>query len=174
MDFPPKYIHALTPDEMSTLWPDLKEGKNFHFSSLKKKGFKCIWYALMLDVGDIDMLWFRDKYGLDKSRLDHSAKGYGDCFQKYYGFEYCNSAEYEEGWIKVVLYEDRNNDFKHVARVLPNGNLTSKMGNYEDIEHYTMDALSGDEYGYATLFMKKQIDKATYDAFVARYENLYR
>lgn len=169
MKTPPNYIYAITPEELTQYWPHLKEGENFRFTSLKKRGFKCIWYALMLEKGDIDMLWFRDMYELDPNTLDHSAKGYADCFQKYYGFELCGSSSYEEGFVKIVLYEDKNKDFKHVARVLPNGNMTSKMGNYEDIEHYTMDAVSGDEYGYPSLFMKKKIDQAAYDYFTSNF-----
>jgi hypothetical protein len=157
MNTPPNYVYAITQEELDEYWPDLKEGENFHFSSLKKKGFKCIWYALMVERGDVDMLWFRDAFELDPNKLDHSAKGYADCFHKYFGFEVCNNYKYEEGFVKIVLYQDKNSDFKHVARVLPNDNMTSKMGNYEDIEHYTMDAVSGDEYGYPTIIMKKKI-----------------
>ncbi|HYE53679.1 MAG TPA: hypothetical protein VD996_02510 [Chitinophagaceae bacterium] len=166
---PPGYSYALTKEEMESLWPDLKEGENFHFTSLKKRGYKCVWYALMLDRGDIDMLWFRDFYNLDPATLDHSAKGYAKCFQQYFGFEECLSKEYEEGFIKIVLYEDKNQDFKHVARVLPNGYFTSKMGNYEDIQH-SLEAVCGNEYGYPVLYMKKSVNVEIQNRFLEAFK----
>jgi len=114
------------------------------------------------------MLWFKEVYDLEPNSLDHSAAGYAKCFEKYYGFELCDTFDFEEGFIKVVLYEDQNGDFKHVARFLPNGNLTSKMGNYEDIEH-TIDAVCGNEYGYPKLVMKKTLNEDTYQDFISKY-----
>lgn len=166
---PPYYSYAITKEEIEKYWPALREGENFQFTSKKKRGFKCIWYALMLDIGNIDMLWFRDFYGLNPSTLDHSAKGYSKCFQEYFGFEECNDIEYEEGFIKVVLYEDNNRDFKHVARVLSNNLLTSKMGDYEDIQH-SIEAICGDEYGYPRLYMRKKVDQETQNKFLTAFE----
>jgi hypothetical protein len=43
---------------------------------------------------------------------------------------------------------------KHAARQLPSGRWTSKIGVLEDIEHSLRD-LEGDEYGTATVLMKR-------------------
>ncbi len=47
---------------------------------------------------------------------------------------------------KLALYADSMGDVTHVARQLPNGNWTSKLGALEDIEHKTAEALDAD-YG---------------------------
>ena len=46
---------------------------------------------------------------------------------------------------KVVLYAD-GNEWTHAARQLPSGRWTSKLGDYEDIEHDTLDGFE-EHYG---------------------------
>ncbi|MCY7407984.1 MAG: hypothetical protein LH631_11575, partial [Alkalinema sp. CAN_BIN05] len=48
---------------------------------------------------------------------------------------------------------------QHVARQLPNGLWTSKLGRLEDIEH-ELDGLSGDLYGTVQKFMKSVHSKS--------------
>ena len=75
---------------------------------------------------------------------------------QFYGFEICENLMVENGFDKVVLYGTANRGFEHVALQLPNGNWTSKMGDYEDIEHYSLDAVAGDFYGHPLIYMKRE------------------
>ena len=70
------------------------------------------------------------------------------------GYEKCENGEPEEGHKKVAIYvkEDRP---KHAALQLESGRWTSKLGNMQDIEHDTLEVLEGQEYGKATVFLKK-------------------
>ncbi len=62
----------------------------------------------------------------------------------------------EEGFEKVALFKDEAGDFTHAARQLPSGKWTSKLGEFEDIEHELRD-LEGDEYGTVALILKRPL-----------------
>lgn len=158
MDTPLGYIYAITEEEIQLKWPNLQENQNFHFTSLKRRQYNCVGWA----VGEnksLDMLAFRDIYKLDPTTLNHTVKGYAEKFNEYYGFEVCDNGNYEVGFEKILLYENEQKDFAHVARLLPNGHWTSKMGGYEDIEHYKPEAVNGNLYGRPVLYMKRVLVK---------------
>jgi hypothetical protein len=57
------------------------------------------------------------------------------------------SDEGHRPWIdKLALFVDSEGEPSHVARQLPNGKWTTKLGELEDIEH-ELRALEGSEYG---------------------------
>ncbi len=77
-------------------------------------------------------------------------------FFEAHGFQVTDDPKLENGVEKLALYE-RDNQFQHVARQLPNGRWTSKIGPQEDIEH-ELDDLKNDipySYGKASIFMKR-------------------
>jgi hypothetical protein len=61
------------------------------------------------------------------------------------GYSPCKSMTTERGLEKLALYGAGGKP-KHVARMLPKGKWTSKLGLSYDVEH-TADALTGHEYG---------------------------
>jgi len=74
-----------------------------------------------------------------------------------HGFEVTDDNRLEHDFEKLALYV-RENKFQHVARQLPNGRWTSKIGTNEDIEHGLGDLESDIPYGYgkASIFMKRK------------------
>ena len=156
MPFGLGYIYAMTSGVIKKWWPKLKT-TNFHFTSEQSIFYNCFSWAIGEINFWIDMSYFQIRYNLDPSNLDHSAKGYADCLTKYYGFEICSDGKLEEGMEKVVLYENHNKDWTHIARQLSNGYWTSKMGDFEDIEHYNVEALSGGLYGMPVIYMRREL-----------------
>ena len=73
------------------------------------------------------------------------------------GFEPCPLGDYEPGFVKLAIYSDKNMEFTHVARQLPSGKWTSKLGDWEDIEHATPDCLQLGFYGKVRKFLKKPV-----------------
>ena len=69
------------------------------------------------------------------------------------GFEVCCNGSIEEGIEKVVLYT-KDIEPTHMARQLPDGSWTSKLGLNMDINHTTPEALEGPEYGRVRVFMQ--------------------
>lgn len=76
-------------------------------------------------------------------------------------FSECSDGTLEHGYEKVALYYSvRELEVTHVARQLPDGRWTSKLGSGEDIEHNDLSALEGDEgdcYGTVVKYMRKAI-----------------
>src|SRR5437588_290819 len=73
---------------------------------------------------------------------------------KKYGFEICDGATLESGYLKIAIYHDNLNHFHHVAKQLSSGKWTSKLGENEDIEH-ELSGLEGEYYGSPKIFMRK-------------------
>jgi hypothetical protein len=64
----------------------------------------------------------------------------------------------EQGYEKVALYVNDKNEPKHMARQLPTGLWTSKMGvEGWDIIHETVHGIEGDVYGHAVLALRRPI-----------------
>lgn len=72
----------------------------------------------------------------------------------------CDTSEYEEGFEKIAIYE-KDGKPTHAARQLNSGNWTSKLGRLEDIEHATLDDLTGQHYGSITIIMKRPKRKSS-------------
>jgi hypothetical protein len=72
------------------------------------------------------------------------------------GYVACEDENIEPGFGKIALYE-ASSYYTHVARQLPNGHWTSKLGRSEDVEHESPNDIAGGVYGAVVRFMKKEI-----------------
>jgi hypothetical protein len=70
----------------------------------------------------------------------------------------CDSGSLEAGYAKIAIYE-KSGAPTHAAKQLADGRWTSKLGEWEDIEHSTVEAVqtSGGigNYGEVAVYMKK-------------------
>ena len=69
----------------------------------------------------------------------------------------CHDGSCEEGIEKVAIYV-KDNVPTHMARQLPDGSWTSKLGGNIDIKHSTLEALEGPKYGSVRVFMQRPRD----------------
>ncbi len=77
------------------------------------------------------------------------------------GFEPCENGDLEPGIEKVALFVDGNRIPVHMARQLANGRWTSKLGEWEDIEH-VLEGLSGTPgYGTVMQFLRRHAEGTT-------------
>ena len=76
------------------------------------------------------------------------------------GYQKCIDGSLEAGIEKIALYGIPGpTGFPlptHAAYQLENGNWTSKLGIFEDIEHFLVEKLNGPRYGAVALYMKRQ------------------
>lgn len=71
-------------------------------------------------------------------------------------FEKCESVEPEPGFDKVAIYAI-DGLATHVARLwLEDATWTSKLGENQDIQHHTLLALEGDQYGKIAQILKRK------------------
>jgi hypothetical protein len=73
------------------------------------------------------------------------------------GYEPCESSEFESGFEKIAIYTTPDGEPTHVARQLPNGKWTSKLGRWEDIEH-ELEGLTSEMYGSVKQVLKRSIE----------------
>jgi hypothetical protein len=73
------------------------------------------------------------------------------------GYVVCNTGDLEEGVEKIALYADPAGEITHAARQQANGIWTSKLGDWEDIDHISLDGLAGapPAYGSVVQFLKR-------------------
>jgi phenylalanyl-tRNA synthetase alpha subunit len=72
------------------------------------------------------------------------------------GYEVCQNCDWETVYQKIAIYT-LNDKPTHVARQLSDGTWTSKLGQYEDIQHHCLEGLEGKQYGKVTVIMKRSL-----------------
>lgn len=70
------------------------------------------------------------------------------------GYMVCEDSAFELGFEKIALYATPDGEVTHAARQLSNGNWTSKLGRWEDIEH-DLDGLVCEMYGTVQKLLKR-------------------
>ncbi len=73
------------------------------------------------------------------------------------GYAVCDTGDLETGYERLAVYSDEAGTPTHMARQLPSGHWTSKLGELEDTEHVTLDQLSGLDYGRVVQFLKRKL-----------------
>ena len=72
-----------------------------------------------------------------------------------YGYQPCISTELESGFNKIAIFMNSSGTPSHAARQQEDGTWASKLGDWEDIEHVTLEALEGDFYGQVHAILRK-------------------
>ena len=73
------------------------------------------------------------------------------------GYAPCKDSQLENGFEKIAIYANVTGDVTHVARQVASGKWTSKIGDWEDIEHNTLAALEGEFYGKVVQILKRAV-----------------
>jgi len=77
------------------------------------------------------------------------------------GYEQCGlNFDLEYGYERVALYIGKDGKPKHMARQLPSGLWTSKLGPDWDVVHTSVHGVEGRRYGKADLAMRRSYGQA--------------
>jgi hypothetical protein len=133
-------------------WPNLTDD-NHSVKSHSSENYNCIAWAYEVSdkrmwPGTPDYFWPFGVIGTDE--LEMIIQLYLDA-----GYEKCENSELEEGYKKVAIYVNQEGP-QHAALQLKSGRWTSKLGSMQDIEHDNLEALEGEYYGRASVFLKKR------------------
>jgi hypothetical protein len=75
------------------------------------------------------------------------------------GYVACDDGLLEDGVEKIALYAELEPDGTlsptHAAVQLPDGYWSSKIGDFEDITHFTVESLHGPVYGEVVQYLKR-------------------
>jgi hypothetical protein len=125
----------------------------YTITSPQAQEYNCVaWAAGASDVWwdpAIGYFWPDDaprEHGIDALKAAFASLGYVEC----------DNEQPETGFEKIALYAQQD-EWTHAARLLPNGNWTSKLGPQEDIEHGSPVGLAGTAYGKVACIMKRPI-----------------
>jgi hypothetical protein len=152
--WPPGFTVSATPafaSDFPNLVPHLC-GDDF---SEETKDYNCFAWA----ASDTDARWEPDPlnfwYWPDGIERKYSLDAFYAAYRTI-GYEICGDGSLEAGFEKIAIFTI-NGIPKHAARQLPNGNWTSKLGDFEDIQHCTLACLEGPLYGMALIYMKRTV-----------------
>lgn len=70
------------------------------------------------------------------------------------GFEQCGDGRFEAGFEKVAIYSV-DGLWTHAARQKSDGTWTSKLGDFEDIDHENAEVVVGGDYGEIAVILKR-------------------
>lgn len=151
---PERRIRCMSRKRIEQLFPGLC-GTSWAIKSRKTKRYNCFAWA----AREKHRRWdFRKGAFWPKGvkRLSGIAYLVG-AFQTE-GFNVCTQGDcqtYDPSFDSIVVYA-LNTRGTHAARLLHNGMWTSKLGDLEDIEHQTPEAVSGTVYGNPRVYMKRK------------------
>lgn len=141
------------PDAAILNWfPRLAAAGSYELTSNWDDGYNCIAHAAEQDL----RFWWPepDSYWPDDVPRERTIEAFLLVFAKF-GYTPCHSSKREFGFQKVALYLSAAGLPSHMARQLPSGEWTSKLGCYWDISHGQLDGLSGKTYGSAKIFLRR-------------------
>ena len=138
--------------DLVALFPNLRT-EAYHITSLCTIDYNCVAYAF----GDQTQRWEPDPHNIYHwpiSKRDLKVKTWVLAAESL-GFTVCKSDAFEDGFVKVAIYAKKGKA-THVARQLPDGMWTSKLGDLEDITH-TLIGIVNTRYGEPSTFLKKKL-----------------
>jgi hypothetical protein len=153
----PKSIVEMTDRYRARYYPNLRTG-NYHKTSEETNIYNCVAWVFNIKTEPIDL-------SVDENGDPMPVPQYlmPQVYIEYFeqrGFTKCDTPDLEAGIEKIALYVHTSGTFEHVALQLENGNWSSKVGEYEDIEHYNLEAIEKPDYmGIASIFMKRERKK---------------
>lgn len=129
---------------LETLFPGLR-GSAYSITSARTPLYNCIAWAAQ----DTEQWWEPDPLNIGYWPAEVprtvSIEAFVTAFATL-GYERCENSEPEQSVEKIAFFVDTSGRPIHVARLLPSGRWTSKLGQSEDIEH-DLHAISGELYG---------------------------
>lgn len=117
--------------------------------------YNCVAWA----AGDTQQRWdptVANAYWPQNLSRDTSIATFKALYEQELRFEPCDTGAFEEGFEKIALYGQPPDSFCHVARQLPDGGWSSKLGYAEDIRHDRLDSLESPDYGQVVAYLRRK------------------
>lgn len=134
--------------------PNARVG-NCRITSDRDKRYNCIAWAV--GDGPPGYWWWPSpgSYWPDGVVKEETKEAFVKAFETQ-GYRLCEDGKLEAGRTKIALFCRPDEGVPtHAARQLKNGNWTSKLGGFYDIEHDSLDVIAGPTYGQADLYLSR-------------------
>jgi hypothetical protein len=138
-------------EHLETLFPGLRDS-GYVITSPMDDRYNCIAWA----AHDEARWWWPDddSHWPDGAPREETIAAFVVAFGNL-GFFSCDDSLIEPGYEKIAIYTSPDGMPTHVARQLPSGLWTSKLGQLQDIRHQLED-LAGSAYGSCAYFLKRE------------------
>jgi hypothetical protein len=139
---------------LEDLFPGLRTAPH-KITSEATPSYNCVAWA----AGQTDAWWWPDPMYISFWPAGIPRVESMDMFVRVFegrGYFLRETADVEYGFEKIAIYMDQEGRPTHIARQLPSGLWTSKLGKLEDIEHAAPGDLNGSRYGSAAVFLKRK------------------
>jgi hypothetical protein len=138
------------------------------FPKIRKEGYKITspetanYNCFAWVVGETAQWWSPDSESGYFWPTDVPKKLEVKSFVKLYarqsGYVPCSHSRLEKGFEKIAIYANTTTgDVTHVAKQTKRGRWSSKLGDWEDVEHNTLTALEGEFYGKPVQILKRAV-----------------
>ena len=159
-----RFVRELEQAGIKSGFPNIKKD-NCTVTSAKTTLYNCIaWVA-----GCTDKWWWpipvnKNVYWPSGAPREETREAFVKAFE-ILGYSLCSHGKPERGYTKVAFYGDlKTGKPSHAAIQLKNGKWSSKLGNFYDIEHDSLDVVcgngNGEDYGQVLFYMVRR-DKAS-------------
>lgn len=150
------------PDYPLECFPRLNSG-NSRVTSPLSEAYNCIAWAVEVDCKNFwpdaaeDIIQEPGVEWPDGIPNEETVEAFV-AFFRLFGYELCDGPEFEDGFVKIVIFVNHRDEPTHACRQVPSGRKwTSKMGfDGVDIEHDDLTSIEGwTNYGTAKVYMRK-------------------
>lgn len=142
-------------DRIQELFPRLRDS-SFDITSPQDGQYNCVAWA----AGDTRRWWWPGESPFSfwprGIAREESVASFVRAFSTF-GYEVAATGEHDANYEKVAIFASSDGVPTHVARQLPNGSWTSKLGALEDIAHADVTAIGGTDYGHVVVFLQRRI-----------------
>lgn len=148
--------------QIRRIFPNLQSDTDFKITSPRTPNYNCIAWAYhyndrwMWPGGQEMKICDGFHYWPDDVEDSEDVTAFIKAFEKT-GYTLCDNHDFEEGFRKIALYVVKDTtQCTHAARQLSNGKWTSKLGEFNDIQHGTPYTIEGKVYGEVYCIMKRE------------------
>lgn len=127
----------------------------YRVTSPRTRDYNCVAWAAGRNTENWDHSQTTFAYWPRRVSRDGSVESLVAVFRTL-GFSVCEGGDFEPLIEKIAIYSEDGRRWTHVARQLANGNWSSKLGGLEDIEHESLVALAGSDYGSPVRFLGRK------------------
>lgn len=142
--------------EIENAFPKIRK-EGYKITSQETADYNCFAWAM----NDTARWWSPDTnngyYWPDGVPKTLEVTSFVSLYQKAANYSPCPHDAFETGFEKIAIYVDGKGDVTHVAKQTQSGKWSSKLGDWEDIEHKTLEALEGRFYGKVVQILKRTV-----------------
>jgi len=141
-------------DTIESEFPRFRQA-GYSITSPESDDYNCIAWA----AGDTARKWDPDptsgRYWPEGVPRTLDVESFIQLFTNKGGYSPCDGDALEQGFEKIAIFMSLGQEVTHAARQLASGAWTSKLGDWEDIEHNSLAGLESSFYGRVAIILKR-------------------